>query len=155
MLRLCKAGLVVYIVAPILALFLVEDLRSTADAWCSWCRYVTCIPLDQVFDWIPFGCNNDLSQCVGANATACTPPPCLQCPDGSIRSTVRDFFSPLSDRRLHPCVFTERFIRNLGHKVLSPPPPLRQAAAQDNATGCDAEGPGSVCPTSLCLQLCT
>ena len=90
MLRLWQAGLVVYIVAPILALFLVEDLRSTADAWCSWCRYVTCIPLDQVFDWIPFGCNNDLSQCVGANATACRPPPCLQCPDGSIRSTVRD-----------------------------------------------------------------
>jgi hypothetical protein len=44
--------------------------------------------MDRWFTWMPFNCNNDVSLCLGANSTDCDPPPCLQCPDQRILSTV-------------------------------------------------------------------
>ena len=61
----------------------------SADSWCSWCKLVTCVPVDRWITWVPFNCNNDVSLCLGANATFCDPSPCLQCPDQRIFSTVR------------------------------------------------------------------
>ena len=67
----------------------------SADNWCSWCQLVTCVPVDRWIAWIPFNCNNDVSLCLGANATQCDPAPCLQCPDLRILSTVSLLLVPV------------------------------------------------------------
>ncbi len=133
----------------------------SADSWCSWCQLVTCVPMDRWFTWMPFNCNNDVSLCLGANSTDCDPPPCLQCPDQRILSTVSLGLAPqwmyltlLTKRAMYftpthnpVCVRYPSILIRCAYCLLSP---LQEGAGQ-----CDGEGVGSTCPTSLCLQLCT
>ena len=146
------------------ALWLCECV--TADSWCSWCQLVTCVPVNRWFTWMPFNCNNDVSLCLGANSTACDPPPCLQCPDLRILSTVSfsllwlhgSAFLFTKQASLH--AYTQHHCSAEFHILIlccsyyvasrRLPSPQQQGAGQ-----CDGEGAGSTCPTNLCLQLCT
>jgi hypothetical protein len=70
------AALVIYCGTGSLMLFTSVE----PGEWCPWCSYITCLPMQEWFDWFPFACVNP-PPCGGSeNATLCAPnpAPCMQ-----------------------------------------------------------------------------
>jgi len=59
-----------------LVLALVVEQFKEASQWCTFCQYITCLPLEEKFDWIPWTCNNDVALC-----SIDVPSETVTCPD--------------------------------------------------------------------------
>eukprot|EP01052_Picozoa_sp_SAG31_P036081 SAG31_NODE_4449_length_3222_cov_1.382325_1_plen_212_part_00 len=55
------AGLLLGAYIVVLNIMLWREVNSSN--WCSWCNLITCLPLNRVFSWFPFTCNNNVENC--------------------------------------------------------------------------------------------